>query len=489
MLLDTYSRPDIINVQEPADYWSVPFRYNAMKDLMTKILEPKKTAVTSKRFSDAALKKMIVPLCVEQFLVYLVALSDTLMVSYAGEAVVSGVSLVSLIVLLFSNLFTALANGGCIMVSQFLGKGDKEKADDSGSQLVLTGLVFSVFVMLVLLIFQEPILSFLFGGAEADVMEACRVYQRIISISVPANALYAVGCAIYRSMGKTRTTMVVSILMNLINIVGNAIGIFVLHAGAAGVAWPSAISWYVAAAVMIALCFKKDNETSIRMKMIFRANGDLIRRILHVAVPNMISTALFCVTKIIMGSVIADFGTYQIAANGIGQTIWNFAALMCFVMGTVSTTVIGQCMGASEVPEAEYYIRKLTRLTYLLNTLWNLLILALMPLLLLFYDISPETRHLLYVVVIMHNLFSIVVEPVDMVVSSALRAAGDVRFAMVASVICTCVWRLAVTYIFAVGFNWGLVGTTLAMCTDWALHALVFGIRFRSGKWRRFKLV
>ena len=347
---------------------------------MDRILNPRPVLPASRQlFSDRALKAMIVPLLIEQLLQLVVGIADTMMVSYAGEATVSGVSLDTMIYTIFIYLFTAVATGAAVIVSQYIGRGDRDSANLAASQGFHIAAVLSLACTALTLVFGNAVLSRLYAHVDGAVMSACQIYLRIVALSFPANAIYNAGAALYRSMGKTRTTMFVSAGMNLLNVIGNAIGVFVLKAGAAGVAWPTTISWIFAAIVMTALCFNEKNDVFVRLGDMLRLKRDMAGRILRIAVPNTAEQVLFQLAKVVLGSLIATFGTSQIAANGIGQTLWSLAACMCTSMSPVFITVVGQCMGAGDTEAAAWYMRKLTRLSLLLSALWNALVLLLVP--------------------------------------------------------------------------------------------------------------
>lgn len=278
-------------------------------------------------------------------------------------------------------------------------------------------------------------------------------------------------------------------MMNIINVVGNAIGIFVLHAGAAGVAWPTTISWYAAAVVMTYLCFNPENTLYIRIDRILSVNMEMIRRILNVAVPNAIEGGLFQLAKVVLGSLIATFGTAQIAANGIGQTIWSLAAVVVSSMSPIFITVIGQCIGAGDKEAARYYLWKLLRMATLLTFVWNILILLCLPLLLPLYDISEETRHLLIIIVIIHNAFCGTIGAFFGPMSAGFRAAGDVKFAMYLSIFCTVIFRTSMSFLLCSGLRMGVIGIAWAMVMDWMLKAVILIIRERSGKWLSHQLI
>ena len=457
---------------------------------MDRILNPRPVLPASRQlFSDRALKAMIVPLLIEQLLQLVVGIADTMMVSYAGEATVSGVSLDTMIYTIFIYLFTAVATGAAVIVSQYIGRGDRDSANLAASQGFHIAAVLSLACTALTLVFGNTVLSRLYAHVDGAVMSACQIYLRIVALSFPANAIYNAGAALYRSMGKTRTTMFVSAGMNLLNVIGNAIGVFVLKAGAAGVAWPTTISWIFAAIVMTALCFNEKNDVFVRLGNMLRLKRDMAGRILRIAVPNAAEQVLFQLAKVVLGSLIATFGTSQIAANGIGQTLWSLAACMCTSMSPVFITVVGQCMGAGDTEAAAWYMRKLTRLSLLLSSLWNALVLLLVPAILPLYAVSPETRHTIWVIVIIHNIFAGLVQPFAMPLSSGLRAAGDVQFSLWSSLLCTVVFRTALSFILGLGLNMGIVGIAWAMVLDWCLKATLDVLRFRSGKWKDKRVI
>ena len=440
-------------------------------------------------FSNKELKKLILPLFMEQLLVMLVGIADTFVVSYAGEAAVSGVSLVNSFNTIFIYLFTALASGGAVIISQYIGRHDTEPAGESASQLFTVSLLFSAAAAVVILMLHRQILRLMFGKVEPEVMEACVTYLRISAYSYPAIAVYNAGAAVYRSIGKTSTTMYISVLSNIINVIGNVIGVFVLNAGVAGVAYPSLAARMFSAVVITGLCFRKRERVQYRLGWILQWNRDLMRRILGIAVPNGIENGIFQFVKVALSSVAALFGTYQIAANGIAQSIWSMAALAGVTMGPVFITVIGQCMGAGDSGQAEYYFKKLLKITLLISLIWNAMIFAVTPLLMKAYILADETKRLVILLVLIHNVFNSIVFPFSGPLGNGLRAAGDVKFTMVVSIASTIGGRLIFSLLFGIVFQMGVIGIACAMCLDWLLRAIIFYVRFKAGKWKCFKVI
>ena len=394
-------------------------------------------------FSDQELKKMIVPLFLEQLLVMLVGLADTLVISYAGESAVSGVSLVNQFNTIFIYLFTALASGGAVVISQYIGRQDTDLAGESASQLLMFSFDFSVLL----------------------------------------------GAAVYRSLGKTNVTMYLSVVSNVINVIGNVIGVFVFRAGVAGVAWPSFLARVFSAVTITFLCFREKNRVVYRGKWIFSWHGSLMKSILNVAIPNGVENGIFQLVKVALSSIVALFGTYQIAANGVAQSIWSLAALAGVAMGPVFITVIGQCMGTGNTEAAEYHFKKLTKLTLFVSAVWNLLVFILTPVFLHFYSLSPETKRLVVWLVLIHNVFNAAFYPFSGALSNGLRAAGDVKFTMYVSVVSTVAVRLLLSYLLGITLQMGVIGIALAMVCDWVVRAVLFIWRERTGKWKTFQVI
>lgn len=440
-------------------------------------------------FSNKDLRNLIFPLFVEQFLLMLVGISDTFIVSFSSEADVSGVSLVNSFNTVLVFLFTALSSGGAVIISQYIGSRNNEKSEQSASQLLMISTVISVVTSVLIIAFHDPLLSLLFGKIEKDVMDASRTYLLITAYSLPALAIYDAGAALCRSIGKTSATMYISTAANIVNILGNCVGVFLLHLGAAGVAYPSLISRIISAVAVTAFCFKRSNSTKYRVKDIFRWNGRLLKQIMWIALPNGIENGVHQLVKVALSSMVALFGTYQIAANGVAQSIWSLASIMGLAMAPAYTTVIGQCMGARDIDSANYYFKKLNKITLVLSIIWNALVFAATPLIVRYSAISPEAKSLVIQLVLINNVFNAFAYPFAGSLGNGLRAAGDVKFTMIISIALTVGARLLFSALFGLWLNMGVIGVAIGMSIDLVFRGIIFILRYRSQKWTKFELI
>jgi putative MATE family efflux protein len=440
-------------------------------------------------FTNKALRKLIIPIFLDQVLIITVGIITAMMLSYAGEAAVSGVSLVDMINMLIIYVLAALTTGGAVVVSQYIGHKDKAQACYAASQLFTISLVISTTLTMIVVLFNKPMLGVLFGHIAPNVMSAAIIYFVISGFSYPFLSIYDCGAALFRSMGNSRIPMIVSIIMNLINLIGNTIAIFVMHAGVTGVATSLIIARVVAAVIMFYLTFNKNNEVFICFSEIFSWNRKMLRRILNIAIPNGIENGIFQLGRILLISIISTFGTAQIAANGITSSLVLTAIAFASAINLAIVTVTGQCIGAGDYAQATYYTKKLIKLAYIGTIISSLVEILFLKWILNLYALPTDVRNLAYILVVIHNCFSILLWPSSFTLANALRAAGDVGFTMVTSISSMFVFRISFGYILGVVFHMGVIGVWIAMGIDWSFRTIAYIARFRSGTWKNFRVI
>ena len=437
-------------------------------------------------FSNRQLLHLIVPLVIEQALNILVGLADGVMVSSAGEAAISGVSLVDMINAVVLTLFMGLATGGAVVTSQYLGARKFPDTQKSVGQLILMASVIGTLFGALCLILARPILKLFFGAIEADVMQAGLVYFHITSLAFPFIALYCTASAVFRSMGNSKLTMKISILMNLINVSGNAICVLGLKMGVAGVAIPTLISRIVAAVLTLVFLSRKQQPLHLERKYVFLMQGDMMRKILRIGVPSACENSFFQLGRAIVVSMIALFGTVQTSANAVAGTIDNLACIAGNAINLAMVTVIGQCVGSGDAGQVKYYMKKMMLLAYVFWTINSLpTLIFCRPLIGLYSTLSQETADLAFRLIWIHNGLGILFWPLSFTLPNALRAANDVQFTMRVGVASMLIARIGLSWIMCVGLQWGAAGVWIAMVVDWLVRISFFLPRVFSGKWKR----
>lgn len=461
-----------------------------MKEKILSIIEPKNTAGAQKTlYSNQKLFNIIVPLLLEQFLTLMVGVIDTFMVSCVNEVAVASISLINQLNNMFIMVFIAVANGGNVVLSQYIGSGNKKDVVHTANQLLSISLLLSAMCLIVMIIFKETAFSYIFPNVSLDIQEVSLLYLSIMVFSFPFIAIYSVCSAVFRSIGNTKSIMKISLIMNICNILGNSIAIFYLHIGAFGIAISSVVSWAIAAVIMLVALQQKKYPVYFDLNRIYSVNIVIIKQIFSIAIPGSIENGLFQLTKIGLSAIVALFGTQQIAANGIAQSFWSLAAVLCLSMGPVFSTVIGQCMGANDIISASYYMRKLLRITYLGTVAWNILTLAVIPILLPFYNISEETFCFVVYLIVIHNIFCGAFCPVGLAFSNALRAAGDAKYTMYISLFSSVFCRISLTFLLGVILDLQIIGVAIAMVIDWGIKAGLVYKRYLSGHWKYCRVI
>ena len=440
-------------------------------------------------FTAKDLRKLILPLIVEQFLAVTIGMADTIMVASTGEAAMSSVSLVDAINILLINIFSALATGGAIVASQFIGREDDGSACVAAKQLLMVTTAMSAFIMAVCLIGRNPILDLIFGKIEPEVMDNCRVYFFWSALSYPFLAVYNAGAALYRSMGNSKVSMLTSTLMNAINIAGNALLIFGFHMGVAGAAIASLFARMVGAVLIT--CLLRFKPHVIQLEAVFKLDfqPEMIKNILKFGVPTGLENGMFQIGRLMTQGLVATFGLTATTANAIGMSLSAFPQIPGTAIGLAMVTVVGQCIGARRQEEAKRYTLKLTGLAYLAMGALNLVMLALLPVVIGIYNPSPATAALARELMLYCIACTILLWPASFVLPNGLRAAGDVRFTMTVSIVSMWAFRIGFSYLLAKGLQMGVLGVWIAMTIDWAFRILCFAIRFFRGKWMNKQLI
>lgn len=438
-----------------------------------------------KLFTNRQLLRLLWPLVIEQGLAILVGMADTVMVSSVGEAAISGVSLVDMLNLLIFNIFAALATGGAVVTSQALGAKKAGEAQRSAGQLVTLSAVLGVAVMAFCLVGGPWLLRLFFGSIDAPVMAASNTYFRITALAYPFLALYNAGAAIFRSTGNSAMSMRVSVLMNLINVGGNALCIYGLHMGVEGVALPTLLSRVVGSALILLAATRPDNVARVTWAGVRRLEPGMVKSILYIGIPSALENSLFQLGRVLVVSMISLFGTVHISANAVANNLDTVGCIIGSAMGLAMITVVGRCVGAQDLAQVRYFTKKLMLWDYLAQGASNAVVLLLLPYLLQLYTLSAETAALARVLVLIHAGCAILFWPASFVLPNALRAANDVRFTMVVSIFSMAAWRLGFSYILCVRFGWGAVGVWAAMVMDWVFRVVCFVARFATGAWQK----
>jgi putative MATE family efflux protein len=444
----------------------------------------------AERWNNRALFHLLWPLIIEQVLAVTMGAADTMMVSYVGEFAVSGVNIVDNINNLLIIAFTAMCTGGAVVTSQYIGRRDAKNANVASKQLVYIVTLLSLVIMVVALILRRPIISLLYGKIAPDVMDAGTVYFFITALSYPFLAIYNADAALFRAVGNSKITMRIALLVNIINIGGNAFFVFVLHIGVAGVALSTLLSRIAAALVLTGLLVRnRKGGLSLAGILKIQFVRPMISNILNVGIPSGLENSMFQIGRLLTQRIFTTFGTMAIAANAIASVINSFSFMPGMAYGIALLTIVGQCVGAGDYGAAKKETAKIMKLAYLTLFVIGVLIYVFMEELLSLFSLSPEAHDLAKVFLQVHCISMVIAWPMSFALPNALRAAGDARYVMIIASLSMWFIRVIAAYLLTYSLGIGPLGVWLAMGVDFLFRGSFYFFRWRRGTWQNKRVI
>ncbi|MCL2602170.1 MAG: MATE family efflux transporter, partial [Treponema sp.] len=386
------------------------------------------------RWSNRALFNLIWPLVIEQFLVMLMGLVATMMVSPIGEFAISGVNIIDNINNLFIIAFAALSTGGAVVVSQYIGRGKYDNASLAAKQLIYIVVIDSAAIAAIALLFREPVIRTIYGNLESDVMSAAMTFFFFSALSYPVLALYSVFAALFRSMGNSQIPMRVSFLMNVLHVALNLLFMHVFTMGVTGVALSSLVSRTVSAAAIVTILLSSSRyPVSLSGTLKIKLVPSVLRQILNIGVPTGLEHSMFMVGRLLTQRIFPYFG--MIAANAIASMISSVSFMAGNAFGFALLTVVGQNIGAGDIAAAKSDTVKIMRIAWLVVFIISGTTLLLTNFLTGFFNLSETSQTSANLFLRVHSVTMIIGWSFSFVLPNALRAAGDARYVMVVAAV------------------------------------------------------
>ena len=442
------------------------------------------------QWNNRTLFRLLWPLIIEQLLAVTMGAADTMMVSTVGEFAVSGVNIIDNINNLLIIAFSALATGGAVVTSQYIGRRDTKNSSLASKQLIYIVLLTSLFIMGVAIGFRRPIIRLLYGKVEHDVMDAASVYFFITALSYPFLALYNANAALFRSMGNSRGPMLIALLVNILNIGGNIFFIYSLRIGVAGAALSTLISRIIAAALTFGILTRNRTiPVSLSGILKIRFSRPMIHNILNVGIPSGLESSMFQIGRLLTQRIFTTFGTRAFAANAIAGVINSFSFMPGMAYGMALLTIVGQCVGAGDYEAAKKQTAKIMKITYITLFIISSLIYIFMEPLISFFSLSPEAHDMAKVFLRVHCISMAIGWPMSFALPNALRAAGDARYVMIVASVSMWTIRVSAAYLLAYPLGVGPLAVWIAMGADFICRGTCYLTRWRGGKWQTKQVI
>lgn len=432
---------------------------------------------------------LVIPVVVDQFFLVAFNFINTSMISSSGTAAISAVNIVGSLHFFLVNLFTAVGLGGTVLISQYVGRRDHKQLSKVTSGTVFGAVLMALLVTVTMLLMRDTVLHLLFGSAEAQVLANAKIYMTGLLLMYPMQAVVEGTNGSLRGVGRTKSSLKLSLLMNAIYIVCNFILVSMLRMGVTGLAISVNISRFIAMLFAFYTLYVNQGLFRLKKKDFTRPSFAIIRRVITVSVPFAAESLFFNGGKIIIQMMIVSFGTNVIATNAIASSWIQLSEIIPNALVTSLVPIVGQCIGQRNIKDA----RKLTKSFVLLGMLAFIVVdLSLLPFfhlgMGLFHppaEIIPNIFQLYLIALTMHFL----TWSVGFILPAALRAAGDAKFTTVTSLLSMWIFRIGMGFLFGVVLGYGLTGIYAVMTVEWGVRGTIFLLRFRGKKWYQHELI
>ena len=436
------------------------------------------------RFTNKQIILFLLPVIFEQLTVAVLGIADTSMVSSLGDTALSGVALVSRIDNFAKQFFVALAQGGSVVMTQYIGAKNQKNAQTALKDNIRIVVGVGIFLALFMCIFKDNIISLLFGGADKSVLEASSSYFTVTALSYPLVALYYAGTASFRAMGQSKIPFISMTLMMSIKLILTYVFIFVFRFGVTGAALSTLLAMGIMGTVQLLMLTRRSNKVQLQKLFHFDFNKSIGKKILTISIPNGIESAMFQLGALLIAGLVSGLGTSAISADHVARSVTPFVHCTGSAFAAVFLMVSGHCMGADSPKEVRFYTKHLLKLDYIMTLAVSVLFIIFMKPILSIFSISAEAREYTTQIMLLYTICSCLFYPTSFAVASSLRGTGDTKFVMMVSTASMFLFRIGAAYVFVHLFKLGILGTWLAMVSDWVIRSIIFIARFAKGKWQ-----
>ncbi|MFD1465191.1 MATE family efflux transporter [Lapidilactobacillus mulanensis] len=453
-----------------------------VKKLMTRYL-------SGESFDYRFVLSLLGPVIFDQFFLVAFNFINTAMISSSGEAAISAVNMVGSINVFLIQIFVAVGLGGTVLIAQYFGRKEYQMLGKVVNGTVFGAILVATSLALLFLLGHNLILNLLFGDAEKAVMDNARLYMVGVLISYPFEATVEGVNGSLRGIGRTKNSLQLSLVMNLLNLLFNFVFIIYFKMGVLGLVVSLNLSRWLASAFAGVTLFRHRDLFSLKWSSMKQPDFRMIKRVVTVCIPFAAESFFFNGGKIIMQMMIVSLGTQVIATNAIASSWVQLSEIVPTALGTALVPIVGQCIGRKNIKDARKITKSFVSLGILAYVIGEIILfLSFNKGIALFHPsdvIKPRIFELYLIFAVGHLL----VWCISFTLPSALRAAGDAKFTTMVSLITMWGIRVGIGYLVGIVFGYGLPGIYFVWVCEWAVRGTIFLLRFRGKRWYVHRLI
>ncbi|MFH1655723.1 MAG: MATE family efflux transporter [Candidatus Omnitrophota bacterium] len=415
------------------------------------------------------------------------SLIDMFWVGRLGSVALAAVAMGYTVIMVVVPLIFGIATGTISLVSQNIGAKRQIDADNVATQSIIIALISSFILAVVGYIFAPDFLKAL--GAADEVILAGTGYLRILFLGSVTLFVMFLGSATLQGTGDVIVPTIVMILANVLNIILDPIlifGIGVPAMGVTGAALATVISQGVSCVIILYILFKGHSHVHIRLKE-FYLKPKIAWDILRIGIPSSLQLFFRTIMRVVLMGIVSAFGTYAVAAYGIGMRLQMVMLMPAFALGTSAATLVGQNLGAGKVDKAKKSALTATGIDLGIMLTTGILFFIFAPQIVSIFDKTPE------VIAIGTNYFRITALfysfiAFGIVLNRALGGAGDTVVPMIITFVSLWIILVPLAIFLSRYTSLGLNGVWYAMAVSTVVNGLLILFWFLTGNWKKGRL-
>ncbi len=432
---------------------------------------------------------LFLPILIDQAFIIGLNLLNTAMISSSGVNAVSAVNMVDSLNVFMINVFVAIATGGTVVVAQYKGSGNPLMVSRATASSITSVAGISLIISLLLIALHNQVLGLLFGSATPEVLGDAKVYLIGSCISYVGLGIVQAVCGSLRGIGKTRASLFLSLIMNLLYVLLNIVMINFMHMGVLGMTLAVNIARFAGAALALIYLFKWDATLHVRIRDLFHVPMSMLRKILFIGVPFAMEQMFFNGGKLLTQVFIVGMGTHAIATNAIASSLAMVFQIPASALSLTIVTVVGQCIGRGDVKDARKFIKAFLWLGSGALALVGIVLMPFFHPLVSIFSPPADIIDDIFWLLLMSTVLQVPLWSISFILPAALRAAGDSKFTSITSMLTMWLFRISLGYVLGVSLGYGLIGVWLAMSLEWGVRGAIFLWRFRGTKWYQHRLI
>ena len=440
-------------------------------------------AFTSEYFTYPQLRGMFFTLMIDQFFIIFINMLSTAMVASTGEAAIAAANMVGSINSIVAIVFNSFAIGGSIVIARAKGHGDDHGIRNAIGGTIALCTTTALVLACGLLVFANGLVNSLYPAAEAQLIAYSIRYMRLIAISFIPYAMFNAVFNAFRSLGDTRSSLFLTVVINVVHLVCSFTFINIMKLGIDGAGYSYILARLIGATLALVWVLFVHNEHNMRPRHLFHFSKRITREVISLGVPIASESALFQGGMLLVQIYLARLTTTDLAAHGVANSVLMLYDVTGNALTSLASTVCGQCFGAGAYLLVRRYCQKMVAVGRGILLVTCLIIVPLLPLLLKMYNPSADATTIIYTCLMIATIGKPLIWSDSYVTPMALRAAGDVMFSTWVSVASLFIGRIAIGYVLTIVLGLGVPGVWLGMLIEWLLRAVLLRIRVKGDKW------